>query len=304
MYGGFIHTHFTTKTLRHASRPVLINEAISLHVLLFLLVFLVLLLLPNHQYWYAPHLLHHFHQLILAILLGRLLLVPMFFSLLPLVFFILLHHFHPLLLVFLSGGILFSPIFFGLLILVFLILLLLPTHHYWYFPHLFHHFHQLLLDILLGRLLFVPIFFGLLRRKFCSPLLTPLPAQGIAELGRAVSAFGVGMETRLGPRSTTSVSLLWLRILRRQTAKSAARPTRTARHTKVTITDPERWDIDSALPSAAGISGLRAQVTILARLLEINAIVAIDESGVSELLARAFGEYAPVYAVAVLAGRR
>ena len=106
-------THITTKTLCHAYRPVPINEAISLYLLLLLLVFLILLLLLAHHYRYAPHLFHHFHSFFLAILLGG--------------------------------------------------------------------------------LLFVPVFFGLLRSNLCSPLLTPLPAQGVAELILAGSAFGVGM---------------------------------------------------------------------------------------------------------------
>lgn len=109
-------TLFMAKILRHASRPVLINDAISLHRLLLLL-----------------------------------------------------------------------------LLLVFLVLLLLLAHHYRYAPNLFHHFHSLFFAILLGGLLFVPIFFSLLLRNLCSPLLTPLLAQGIAELILAGSAFGVGM---------------------------------------------------------------------------------------------------------------
>ena len=81
----------------------------------------------------------------------------------------------------------------SLLLLVFLILLLLLAHHYRYAPHLFHDFHSLFLAILLGGHLFVPVFFSLLRSNLCSPLLTPLLAQGIAELILAGSAFGVGM---------------------------------------------------------------------------------------------------------------
>ena len=79
------------------------------------------------------------------------------------------------------------------LLLVFFLLLLLLAHHYRYAPHLFHHFQSLFFAILLGGLLFVPIFFSLLRRNLCSPLLTPLLAQGIAEIILAGSAFGVGM---------------------------------------------------------------------------------------------------------------
>ena len=74
-------THITTKTLCHAYRPVPINEAISLYLLLLLLVFLILLLLLAHHYRYAPHLFHHFHLLFLAIVVGGLLVLPIFFSL-------------------------------------------------------------------------------------------------------------------------------------------------------------------------------------------------------------------------------